>query len=336
MNIDQTITSAKPAAKGEKFDPAQKLKLQKAVREFESVFVGYLLKSMRNTIQKADNQTDSFGADMLESMFDVELARHVSKSSNMGLAEMLYRKMTEEELPRPVKSIAPSTLASPKKETPVRPAVAKPKTKISTEAQRPTATTSRNMAKQSVAAITKIDKPVELKMIALQQAVAPRDAVSVKSVEASAVQRATEVSRHRTIERRINQYQEYIAEAADKHGVRESLIKAVIASESAGRANTRSPKDAKGLMQLIDTTAAAMGVKNVWNPRDNILGGAKYLKQMLDRFDGDEQLALASYNAGPGNVVKHGGIPPFKETKAYVARAMNFLQVFAEQENTNE
>ena len=277
MNIDQTITSLKPAAsKAGKLDPAQKLKLEKAVREFESVFVGYLLKSMRNTVQKADNQTDSFGGDMLESMFDVELARHVSKNSNLGLAEMLYRKMTNEELPDP-------------------------------------------------GALKRImEGSGQHRTVGIQPVVAVRDAVALKS---------DDVSR---IEQRMNQYNDYIVEAAAKHGVSERLIKAVIASESAGKANAQSTKDAKGLMQLIDTTAADMGVRNVWDPRENILGGAKYLKNLLEQFDGDEKLAVASYNAGPANVVKHGGIPPFKETKAYVARVMNFLQVFAQRENNNE
>ncbi|HVN48887.1 MAG TPA: transglycosylase SLT domain-containing protein [Bacteroidota bacterium] len=136
----------------------------------------------------------------------------------------------------------------------------------------------------------------------------------------------------RSMEARIGQYQSIIDTAAETHGVDSTLVKAVIASESAGRADARSPKHAKGLMQLIDSTAQEMGVQNVWNPEENIQGGVKYLKQMLLKFHGDVKLALASYNAGPAAVERHNGIPPYKETQEYITRVMNYWQHFQEQE----
>jgi soluble lytic murein transglycosylase-like protein len=75
-----------------------------------------------------------------------------------------------------------------------------------------------------------------------------------------------------------------------------------------------------------------MGVRNVWNPRENIFGGAKYLQQLLERFRGNLEQAVASYNAGPGAVEKHGGVPPIKETKEYVRRVMSYMQYFQQQE----
>jgi len=95
-------------------------------------------------------------------------------------------------------------------------------------------------------------------------------------------------------------------------------VTALIARESAGNPNAVSPKGAKGLMQLMDGTAREMGVKYSFSPAENINGGVKYLKNMLDSFGGDEKLALASYNAGPGAVRKYNGIPPYRETQEYV------------------
>jgi soluble lytic murein transglycosylase-like protein len=90
-------------------------------------------------------------------------------------------------------------------------------------------------------------------------------------------------------------------------------------------------------MQLIDTTAAEMGVVNVWDPEDNIFGGAKYLSKLLNRFEGNVKNAVASYNAGPEAVKKYNGIPPYKETRNYVEKVMNYFEYFRQlKEPTNE
>jgi soluble lytic murein transglycosylase-like protein len=123
----------------------------------------------------------------------------------------------------------------------------------------------------------------------------------------------------------LKEFGESISSAARTYKVDPKLVYSVIKAESDGRANAVSPQGAKGLMQLIDSTATAMGVSDSLDPHQNIHGGTKYLRQLLDRFDGDVKLAVAAYNAGPGAVSKYDGVPPYPETRRYVEKVLTGL-----------
>lgn len=111
-------------------------------------------------------------------------------------------------------------------------------------------------------------------------------------------------------------------QAAQRYGVSENLLKAVAKVESNFDANAVSRCGATGIMQLMPSTAKSLGVTDLKDPEQNIMGGAKELSQLLKRYNGDVKLALAGYNAGIGNVAKYGGVPPFAETQAYVKRVL--------------
>ena len=121
-------------------------------------------------------------------------------------------------------------------------------------------------------------------------------------------------------------YEDIIQEAAKTYDLDPALIRAVMQAESAFHPYVVSRAGAEGLMQLMPVLADEMGVTDSFDPRENIMGGARYLKQLLDSHNGNIALTLASYNAGPGNVRRYGGVPPFKETRTYVKKIKAILK----------
>jgi Rod binding domain-containing protein len=230
-------------------------KLKKACQDFESIFLSYLLKTMRSTIPKDELLEDNLGNDIFTSITDEEVAKKISQTQGLGIANMLYKEFTKFKSEETV----------PEKE----------------------------------------------RMIHLDQI--------------PSTQKAKEVSSLPSMDK-VNRFEDHIHLAANKYEVSPQLIKAVIYHESGGDPKAVSPQGAKGLMQLVDSTAQEMGAKNIFDPKENILAGTKYLKSLIERFKGDLKLALAAYNAGPSIVEKVGEIPPFKETINFVNKVLRLAQ----------
>jgi Rod binding domain-containing protein len=273
-NLELKITNEQKhlSKVNERFSAEQKVKLAKAAKDFESLLTSMMLKSMTKTTDGLFGE-EGFGGGILDSIFENEISGYMTNSKSMGVADMIFKKLTGESLT----------------ESPVLKgnSLDRPEEKKKTE-------------KSPIDAINKVN------FENTNPAIPP----SGKSLH------------------RINKYQEIIEEASQKYDVDINLIKSVILTESAGNEKAVSVGNAKGLMQLIDSTAKSMGVKNVYNPKDNIFGGTKYLSGLIRQYNGDIKLALAAYNAGPGNVIKYNGVPPFNETKNYITRVLGYLNHF--------
>ena len=124
-------------------------------------------------------------------------------------------------------------------------------------------------------------------------------------------------------------YQGLIISAAIKHNVPPALIAAIMHAESNFNPRAVSPVGARGLMQINGITQRHLGVRNVFDPKQNVHGGAKYLRELLNTFRGNKRMAIAAYNAGPGAVRKYRGIPPYRETRRYVVKVLKFYRMYS-------
>ena len=122
-----------------------------------------------------------------------------------------------------------------------------------------------------------------------------------------------------------------ILQEAGRHEIDPALVKAIIMAESGYNPNAISDKGAKGLMQLMPSTAQALGVEDAFNPQQNISGGVRYFKKLVNRFDGDIKLALAAYNAGSKKVRHYQGIPPYKATHYYIEKVFKYYKLYKNQ-----
>lgn len=147
-------------------------------------------------------------------------------------------------------------------------------------------------------------------------------------VKYTLIMREKRVLLDRKLGENISQYDELIIKASGKYNVEPALVKAIIKAESNFNHRAVSRKGAKGLMQLMPATASYLQVRDSFHPENNIEGGVKYVRYLLNFFNGNLPLALAAYNAGENAVLRYGGIPPYRETQTYVTRVLSYLDRF--------
>ncbi len=276
---------------------AEKVRLKKATKEFESFFTYQLLKSMRKTIPKGTLTeggafSGGMGKEIFTDMFDMKMAKQMTMKSDKSISAVLYRSL-EKRIEAPFLDEVESVVIKP-------------------------------IEKESI-------KSIEIKQDDLQQIKRPQENFEIKRRDGDFMEVAPSVrlKTSSSVDPILSKYGAEIQKAAEKYSLDPALIISVIKAESNGNAQAVSPAGAKGLMQLMDSTAAELDVKDVFAPADNIDGGSRYLKQMLDKFK-SVKLALAAYNAGPGNVMRYDGIPPFPETEAYVDKVIDSLNTVNE------
>lgn len=275
-------------------------RLRKAVEGFESMFLLQLLKSMRSAYLSGDKK-GGLGQDTFFSICDQALADKLGKEGALGIGDQLFQKLSRTYLNKDDKSGLENT-------DPRHLPLSRTPDSNDTKAYKKIyeAYMKLNREKHSAPDIYYTFEPNSPDFINHYSRVnksetKPDEAQVMSEIDAA------------------------VNKAAKKYDLPTDLLRAVIKVESNGNPQAVSPRGAKGLMQLIDSTANNMGVENVFKPEDNIMGGARYLRQLLDHFKGDLKLALAGYNAGPANVKKFGGIPPFPETQNYVKKVINIM-----------
>jgi Rod binding domain-containing protein len=284
-NTDFSVESLRRPTNGT--PEAEKARLRKATKEFESFFIYQMLKTMRGTIPdnalaKDAPLSDGLGKDAFTEIFDLEIARKASFGGHNSIAELLYKSMEK---------LIDAQSAPENPDVRIKPL-------------RPPEPQPQRLDKREMT-------PLPDKTPKAHELTRPGHGLPLSS-------RRPKVTSHDPIMARFGRI---IGKAAQETGLDSALIRSVIQAESNGDPQAVSPSGAKGLMQLVDSTAQELSVRDPFDPDENIRAGSRYLKQMLDRF-GDLKLALAAYNAGPGAVAKHGGMPPFEETRQYVERVI--------------
>lgn len=274
-------------AAGGKFSEADQ-KRWKASLDFEAMFLGQMYKAMRQSVSASDLTEKSPGREIFTEMLDQEFAGQKSKSPQASGPMGLLNAMNG----------ASSGLA---------------------------AQIYRSLSRQNQDIVPQVSLPKS----ALQQMQSlgagedgefPSEGLMLSSMLQARARMAKRGSAGKTLSDAA--LEPLVDMAAGAYQVSKNLIRSVIKAESGDQPQAVSRVGAKGLMQIMDSTAADLGLRDAYNPRENVLAGTRYLKEMLVRFHGDEKLALAAYNAGPGTVEKYQGVPPIEETQKYVEKVL--------------
>ncbi len=268
---------------------AEKARLAKATKEFESFFMYQLLKTMRKTIPKSTfgeggALSSGMGKDIFTDMFDMQLSKKIVNNGQNSISSLLYRSLEK---------IVEAPYLNKDKPVEIKPL------------------DSGNLKYHKI-------QPNE--GIKIEH---PEKGIEVKSKPEKFVPVTTSLKAIRNDDV-LSRFGRYIDAAAKDTALDPALIISVIRAESNGNPDAVSSAGAKGLMQLINSTAADYGVNEIFDPGENIMAGSRFLKDMIDQF-GSLKLALAAYNAGPGNVMRYNGIPPFPETEKYVNKVIDTL-----------
>ena len=270
--------------------------LEKAAKEFEGVFLNTLMKAMRKTVPENELFNSGGATKFYQQMHDAELAQALATGrSGLGVADLIVQQFAD----RVEASAVPDA----------------------------SETTSNAAASNAISVTTATElaeragppAPVPVDPDALQR-YRSMSAVGESTAKLARLRLAA-TGQGTAVADTLGRYSGEIMNAADQTGVEPALLLAVVMEESGGDATATSHKGAEGLMQLMPATAEEVGVTDRTHPGQSVLGGARYLARMLDRYDGRLDLALAAYNAGPGNVDAAGGaVPEYQETRRYVER----------------
>lgn len=291
-------------------------KARRACKDFEAILLCHLLSSMRSAFQSEEEADSGFGGDIFRSLMDEQFSLALARGGGIGLASMLEKGLGIDDMAAKVGSQAASEGAAAGAASTSK--SAKLISGPDGRAVRSDRSTGHRVSGQS-------DRRAASEQLGTKNTAVSAEAAETTAETASerAISAPVDISNldaSTSALTRIRRFESTIKAAATVFGLSSELIKAVIVQESGGNPRAVSSKGAKGLMQLTDGTARELGVTNPFDPVQNIFGGARFLAGLLKKFGGDLELALASYNAGLGTVLKYGGVPPFKETQDYVKR----------------
>jgi Rod binding domain-containing protein len=314
--IDKQIPIEKTGKTSKAEQEIKLLKLKKACQDFESIFIYYMLKSMRTSDSKTNLFGKGLGSDIFMQMFDEGLADKMAASGQLNIAGAMFSKyaaMVGGENNPVSQSLKPRGGGIER---------------VSREA-----TSSQTVSSTNEVKSVEISRVIPDPQLAVPDTKMTSPPVSIDAPRADATAVAdkyfigspTVSNKTARMKAKVDQYDDIIADAASANKVDPNLVKAVILQESGGNPRAISAKGAKGLMQIMDATAKMLGVTDPFDIKQNIEGGVKYLAQLINKFEGNIQKALAAYNAGPAAVQKYDGVPPYDETTDFVNSVMSHL-----------